>query len=289
MVISSGNNTSLTAVYQGTVRHRRFVPVSHRFSYRIAMLMLDLDHADRELDWAPFAGRSRWRIGAWLPRDYIGPPDADRSESPLGATLKRYVAGEVNRQLNIHADGKILLLTHLRYWGFMMNPIAVFYCYDREHKLVATCLQVTNTPWREKILYVLPARDTGTSTNAFDKKMHVSPYNPMDMSYTCRLQNPGKRLFLHLENHTLGEDQVSRHTDATMVFDRTPFSRRRLALLCLRQPAMTLKVGLGIYWQALRLWIKRSPVHDHPGPRPRSSTEPVVVSASTPVYKHQES
>ncbi|MBX2867542.1 MAG: DUF1365 domain-containing protein [Acidiferrobacterales bacterium] len=250
---SHSPNQSASAIYVGNVRHRRFTPVDHLFQYRITMLLLDLDHLDSDLGVLPLTSARVPAIGWFRRRDYAG----DQSEN-----LKSYILRQVEAETGAKPDGKVLLLTHLRYWGFIMNPISIFYCYNQSSELVATVLQVTNTPWREKILYVLPSRFTGKNYQVqFQKRMHVSPFNPMDMQYHCRLQIPGRTLFFHLENYQSNE----KITDATMVFKHHEMTPWRLALLVLTQPAMTLRVGLGIYWQALRLWVKRTPVFDHPG------------------------
>jgi DUF1365 family protein len=240
------------AIYKGIIRHRRFSPISHQFKYQITMVMLDLDSIARDLHYPPLLGTKQPALGWFRRADYVGDPTTD---------LKNYVLDQVENSSGARPDGKVMLLTHLRYWGFVMNPISIFYCYDQNDRLDSVALQVTNTPWREKVLYVIPVNMTNrTHVSRFAKLMHVSPFNPMQMEYLVRLQTPGGRLFFHLENQANGK----RVTDATMVFERHPLSVKKLIGLTLRQPSMTLKVGLGIYWQALRLWIKKSPIYTHP-------------------------
>ena len=259
---------SRTAIYRGAIRHRRFHPVNHEFTYNLSMVLLDLEHLERELDVPGLVGCSRPALGRFRRSDYIGEP---------GQSLRETIVERVEAETGLRPDGKVTLLTHLRYWGFMMNPLAVFYCYDRSGDLVAVALQVTNTPWREKILYVLkPDPAMRKHTFRFHKRMHVSPFNPMQMEYLCRFATPGEQLVFHLENH-VGDHC---HTDATMVFHRVPATTARLVWLSIRQPAMTLIVGLGIYWQALRLWLKKSPVYDHPG-RARAKAAPLALKKVT--------
>ncbi len=261
MTADSLTSNSRSAIYRGDVRHRRFTPVKHEFNYRLSMLLLDLDCIEEELNLPPLLGSRRPALGWFRRKDYIGDPET---------RLKSYVLEQVRLQIGRELKGKVLLLTHLRYWGFVMNPISIFYCYDERDQLSALALQVTNTPWREKILYVVDVGEKQrTHLARFNKDMHVSPFNPMDMQYLCRFKDAGDILFFHLENHAGG----TKHTDATMVFKRYPLSRSALIRLTLRQPAMTVKVGFGIYWQALRLWLKKTPLYDHPG-RHQSNSSP---------------
>jgi len=240
------------ALYRGFIRHRRFAPVTHAFRYSIRMLLIDLDKYERLFTPFPILSTGRFSLGWFRRRDYAGP-----DHHPL----KDYILDAVENELGFKPDGKVMLLTHLRYWGVMMNPISVFYCYDKNDQLQAVVLHVSNTPWGEKIIYVQRAAPGKRNQNfIFDKQLHVSPFNPMEMSYQCRLQKPAQRLLVHLENHIGNQKQ----TDATLVLSHQPLSRNRLILIVLFQPFATLKVFAGIYWNALRLWLKKSPVYDHP-------------------------
>ncbi|MFT7533157.1 MAG: DUF1365 family protein [Gammaproteobacteria bacterium] len=259
---------SQSAIYRGRIRHRRFLPVLHDFCYDISMVMLDLDCLEKELSVFPILSPKLPSLGWFRLHDYVGMTDSCTD-------LKKFILDKVSEQLGHRPTGKVLLLTHLRYWGFMMNPLAIFYCYDQNNRLHSVALQVTNTPWKEKIVYVLAAsRSSNKSSRRFKKNMHVSPFNPMDMDYVCKFGNPGKNLVFHLENHT--EDRC--HTDATIIFKRSTYSRSKLVRLALSQPAMTLKVGFGIYWQALQLWKIKSKFYKHPHAK---GNQPLVSPEST--------
>ncbi len=243
-----------SAVYEGTIRHRRREPREHAFRYRIFMLYLDLAELPELFD-----GRWLWSARrpalAWFRRaDYLGDPAV-----PLDEAVRELV----RERTGIRPTGPIRLLTHLRYFGYVQNPVSFYYCYSADGSAVETILaEVTNTPWGERTSYVMPVPpgDAAWASAEFEKRLHVSPFMPMGQTYDWHFTPPGDRLRVHMENRTAGEKVF----DATLDLERRPFAPRILAAVLARFPLMTVQVVLGIYWQALRLWVKNVPVHDHP-------------------------
>lgn len=246
-----------SAVYVGQVQHRRHAPHPHAFRYPLFMLYLDLAELDRV-----FAGRWLWSVGrrnlaAFHRGDYLGDPSL-----PLDEAVRRRYAEVTGRR----PEGPIRLLTHLRYFGYSFNPVSFYYCYQPDGEtLEGIVAEITNTPWKERHSYVLPVATATSGTEdlrwRFDKRFHVSPFMPMDRSYDWRFKLPGERLFVHMNI----ERADGRDFDATLTLQRRPLSAHVLAGCLLRHPWMTAKVVFAIHWQALRLWLKRNPVHDHPG------------------------
>ncbi|MEH6642983.1 DUF1365 domain-containing protein [Vreelandella glaciei] len=246
-------------IYRGTLRHRRFTPKPHTFSYQVWMAWLDLDELPDLFDKVPGFSARRPALARFRREDYLGPVDRP---------LKTAVREELVRQLGSAPTGRICVLTQLRTLGCMFNPISVYYAYDHLGRLAAVLSEVTNMPWRERTRYASAVDPSRHSHQArFDKDLHVSPFNPMEMTYRWKFNAPGETLFLHMENW---QDQQC-HFDATLTLDASPATRGVLLTTLARQPWMSLKTIAGIHFEALRLWLKRVPVYNHPKQRKETS------------------
>ena len=167
-------------------------------------------------------------------------------------------------QADIEVEGPVRLLTHPRHFGYGFNPVSFYYCFDRAGSTVeAIVAEITNTPWGERHCYVLPVESSRSAEHLhfrFGKDFHVSPFLPMNHDYDWRFSIPDERLAVHMQNLSAGEVVF----DATLALQRMPIDGAVLARALAGFPLMTAKVTAGIYWQALRLWLKRAPVFTHP-------------------------
>jgi hypothetical protein len=246
---------SVSCIYEGTIRHRRYAVQRREFEHRLALAYIDLDELPSLL-----GGRLLRRSPGLLRfrrRDYLGDPALSLAES---------VREKVRKSTGSRPEGSIRVLTQLRSFGHCFNPVSFYYCHRPDGELDAVVAEVTNTPWRERHAYVMAAERPGTHVirGHFDKRLHVSPFMEMDHMYAARMTVPGPTLSVHIENRRSGALQF----DATLALQRSELTRRAAASLLARYLAASIRVLGLIYLHGLRLKLRGVPSHPYPGRRP---------------------
>lgn len=256
------STTLASAIYTGHIRHRRYTPKHHAFTMPIWMLYLDLSELGEV-----FSASRWWSCREFAPvryhrSDYLGDPSRG---------LDTCVRDEAEQQLGFRPSGPVRMLTHLRQFGYVFNPVTFYYCFDPHgERLEAVVAQITNTPWNERHAYALDARDTGESPRfGFTKAFHVSPFQPMGLGYDWVFSTPN-----HDEGSTLGvmmnltdtptAGTSTRVFDALLRLNRVEITEQSVRSTIARYPLLTARVTARIHLEALKLWIKRVPISPHP-------------------------
>lgn len=237
----------------GWVSHRRLAPRFHGLRYRTGMFYLDLDEQDLLLELSPLLGASRLAPLSWRETDYL--PAWTRRGMPLKQAVREVVA----KALGQAPCGPIHVLTQPRSWGISFNPVSFYFCHDSDGLLAAIMLEVRNTPWHERFHYVLSVLPGQPRQFSVSKAFHVSPFLPMDMQYHMRFDIDGARLRIHMENHREGQ----KFFEADLALQRQPLDGAAIRRHVLAFPWMSLRTLCAIYWQAMRLLLKRTPLHAH--------------------------
>jgi DUF1365 family protein len=249
--------------------HHRLRPRVHRLRYRMFTMLLDLDEIDALAAGLRLFSRGRFNLTAFHDRDH-----GDGSTRPLRAQAEAILA-----QAGLAHGGPIRILTMPRILGFAFNPLTVWFCHDRAGELTALIYEVNNT-FGERHSYLLPVADgEGDDVRqSATKRFHVSPFLPMAMTYSFRVRPPGAALAIAI---------AADDADGPVLFAVHRAQRRDLTDAALisalaTHPLLTVKVVCGIAWEALRLWLKRVPVHHHPGVAPAGPvTFPTPVPEAT--------
>jgi len=250
--------TAVPGLYVGTIRHRRFAPRTHEFQYTLFMALLDVDRIRESMAVSAFTGYNQWNWATFDDTDHLGDPSQPLRErlrasaSAAGVTLP---------------DGPIHLLTHLRYAGYVFNPISIFYCHGEDGALRLVLAEVNNTYGGRRNYWLRPADDASHRFRSVaTKSLYVSPFMQFGVDYEFVLTPPGQTLVAHMNvvRGVEGQERPDRMFDATLTLRHRPWTARNLRSALLRYPLMTAKVTAAIHWEALKLRLKGLPVMPFP-------------------------
>ncbi len=255
-----------SCLYAGSVTHARLTPTAHSFGYRAFYTLLDLDSIDSVTSRLRLFSRNRGNFISFHDADHLG---AD------GRPLRKKVDALLQDADIDVSGGRILLLCMPRLFGYVFNPISVYFCHDAAGALVCMLYEVRNT-FGQRHTYVVPveadARNADTVHQTARKLFYVSPFMDMDLTYSFNLLRPTKTVSLGIAA-ARGDTPVIR---TLFVGRREALTDRAILRVLATHPLMTLKVVGAIHWEALRLWLKGLRV------KPRPEAPAISVSFETP-------
>ena len=232
-----------TCIYKGIVTHRRFKPKRHFFNYKTFSILFDLDElTDLEKKISIFS-LNKFNLFSFYNKDH-GNRD--------GSDIKNWVKNNLNK-FNINFEvSKIKLLCFPRIFGYVFNPLSIFYCYNKKSELRAILYEVKNT-FNEQHTYIFEVKNNSKIiTQSCSKKFYVSPFMEMETSYNFRLSEPKETLSVFIKQ----KDREGMLLSACQIGKKEQISTKRLLVNFLKHPMMTIKIIMAIHFEALRLWKK---------------------------------
>ena len=224
-------------------------------------MLLDLDELDRmhrRLKWFSY---NSFNMFSFYDRDH-GPG----ANEPLRPWIEHYL-----NQAGVDLEGgtiKVLCLP--RMFGYVFNPITVYYCHHRDGRIKAVLYEVSNTfGQRHSYLFAVGDESDDWHRHSCDKRFFVSPFITVSGHYEFSIKRPTDELYLHISQ----ADNDGAMLDAWINGKKTHISDRTLLLCLVRYPLLTLKVIGGIHWEALKIWLKGISRVTRPSP----PAEPVTI------------
>jgi uncharacterized protein len=246
------------ALYFGTVMHQRLKPLSHRFSYRVYSLLIDLDALAEVGRMSALFSVDRFNLLSFRQSDH-----GDHSKHSLRSYVDR-VLEEAGLKQKPH---RVLLLCYPRVLGTVFNPLSVYFAYDEKDALVGMIYEVRNT-FGERHSYVAPVKDGELHEAGLrqekDKRFYVSPFNDLMQRYFFRVRPPTNDIAVRI----LQKDDTGPLLAATFHGQHHPLTNGAIFRAFMRIPFLTVTIVVGIHWEALKLWIKGMRLKPRPAPPP---------------------
>ena len=233
----------ISCIYNGTVIHKRFKPKIHFFKYRVFSLLIDLSELEKLDKTINFFSYNKFNLISFFDKDH-----GDRDGSLLTDWVKKNL-----KQKNICSENiKIKLLCYPRIFGYVFNPLSVFFIYDKNEKLISILYEVKNT-FGEQHTYIFKVKDDlKLFQHNCSKKFHVSPFIEMDCNYFFRILKPGEKMSVVIDQYQTNEKILYASQDGK----RVDLNSKELLKSYLKHPLMTFKIISAIHFEAFKLWTK---------------------------------
>ena len=229
-------------IYNGNVIHKRFKPKKHYFKYKVFSLLIDLNELDEIQKKIKIFSYNKFNIISFFDIDH-GPRD--------GTSIRQWILKNL-KDLGIHDNKiKIKLLCYPRIFGYVFNPLSVFFIYDKNSKLISIFYEVKNT-FGEQHTYLFKASDDKTIKNNCSKKFHVSPFIEMECNYYFRVLKPSDKMSVIIDQ----SDNNGKLLYASQDGVAKELNQKNLIISYICHPLMTFKIIAAIHFEAFKLWLK---------------------------------
>ena len=231
-----------SSIYNGTVIHKRFKPKIHFFKYQVFSLLIDLSELKILDQKISFFSYNSFNLISFFDKDH-----GDRD----GSSLFEWVKKNLKENKIISENIKIKLLCYPRIFGYVFNPLSVFYVYNKNEELISILYEVKNT-FGEQHTYIFKVENNNLLQHNCEKKFHVSPFIEMDCNYFFRILKPTEKISVIIDQYQSNEKILYASQDGI----RRDFTSSELIRSYLKHPLMTFKIIIAIHFEAFKLWSK---------------------------------
>jgi DUF1365 family protein len=211
------------------------------------MFCLDLDELDSLHASVRLFSRNSFNIFSFRDKDHL-----DFGKSTVKENILEFLS-QNGISLN---NGKIFLVTNVRMFGYVFNPVSFYFCYDEQGNPVCAVPEVGNT-FGELKPYLLRGEDR--TKDGFRKTMtkffYVSPFIDLDAVFDFNLHLPGEKLHVTIDDSKEGKKFFVSSVHGV----KKALNDARLLWYVVRFPFITLQVIGLIHWQAMKLYLKKLP------------------------------
>ena len=230
-------------IYSGNVVHKRFKPKEHFFKYKVFSLFIDLSEIKEIEKKISFFSYNKFNLISFFDKDH-----GDRN----GTSLVEWVKNNLKKSGLNTRDIKIKLLCYPRIFGYVFNPLSIFFVYNSKSSLIAILYEVKNT-YGEQHTYVFKTNPNEKNIqNSCEKKFFVSPFMDLSSKYYFKILDPHNKLSVVIDQRDKGGKLLFASQDGI----RSELSSKNLILSYIKHPLMTFKIISAIHFEALRLWMK---------------------------------
>ena len=249
------NKQVVNQIYTGNIYHHRFTPKVHHFNYRLFMLALDVKQMENKQGAKGVFGFSPFKPLRFNEKDYL---QCDKKNTLKGEpnSLTERIKDKV-QQLNGTADiSRITMLAQVRCMGIYFSPANFYFCYNQDDVCEQMLVEVSNTPWHERHYYLVDI----TKRDVCEKEFQVSPFMDLNMRYHWRVKPPelSNKVLIEIKNYKTHGD-MNKVFEVGLAMQPKPLTAQNIFKTWCSLPVMTMKIVTSIYWQALKLFIKRIP------------------------------